>query len=163
MGKRKQREDDDGPAPSSEPASIGQQTSHIANKQKRSAAYAKLKHKKEVRLASTAENSLSKHVHMLAVACRKLSAQKEPSGRQQLLKRNSWVWSPQPERFPRFAFTLPFVRPHLKGPSTHPNCFVQKGAQSITDCAVDMHMGVQLALASLWSKLPVTLLQSADY
>ena len=48
MGKRKQREDDDGPAPSSEPASIGQQTSHIANKQKRSAAYAKLKHKKEV-------------------------------------------------------------------------------------------------------------------
>ena len=51
MGKRKQREDDDGPAPSSEPASIGQQTSHIANKQKRSAAYAKLKHKKEASLA----------------------------------------------------------------------------------------------------------------
>lgn len=47
MGKRKQRDDDDAPAPSSEPASIGQQTSHIANKQKRSAAYAKLKHKKE--------------------------------------------------------------------------------------------------------------------
>ena len=48
MGKRKQRDDHDGPAPSTEPASIGQQTSHIANKQKRSAAYAKLKYKKEV-------------------------------------------------------------------------------------------------------------------
>jgi hypothetical protein len=48
MGKRKQRDDDEGPAPSAEPASIGQQTSHIANKQKRSAAYAKLKYKKEV-------------------------------------------------------------------------------------------------------------------
>ena len=48
MGKRKQRNDDEGPALSAEPASIGQQTSHIANKQKRSAAYAKLKHKKEV-------------------------------------------------------------------------------------------------------------------
>lgn len=51
MGKRKQREDDDGPVPSSAPASIGQQTSHIANKQKRSAAYAKLKHKIKVFLA----------------------------------------------------------------------------------------------------------------
>lgn len=49
MAKRKQRDDDDGPAPSAEPASIGQQTSHIANKQKRSAAYAKLKYNKEVR------------------------------------------------------------------------------------------------------------------
>ena len=48
MGKRKQRDDDDGPAPSAEPASIGQLTSHIANKQKRSDAYAKLKHKKQV-------------------------------------------------------------------------------------------------------------------
>lgn len=55
MGKRKQREDEDGPAPSSEPASIGQQTSHIANKQKRSAAYAKLKHKKEVSWARMTE------------------------------------------------------------------------------------------------------------
>ncbi len=59
MGKRKQRDDDEGPAPNAEPASIGQQTSHIANKQKRSAAYAKLKHKKEVgKLAS--RSSLSK-------------------------------------------------------------------------------------------------------
>lgn len=47
MGKRKQRDDDDGPAPSAETASIGQLTSHIANKQKRSDAYAKLKHKKQ--------------------------------------------------------------------------------------------------------------------
>ena len=48
MGKRKQREDDDAPTSSAEPASIGQLTSHIANKQKRSAEYAKLKHKKDV-------------------------------------------------------------------------------------------------------------------
>lgn len=59
MGKRKQREDDDGPAPSSEPASIGQQTSHIANKQKRSAAYSKLKHKKEVRSVRTSQHDLA--------------------------------------------------------------------------------------------------------
>ena len=52
MGKRKQREhDDEAPVRSAEPASIGQLTSHIANKQRRSEEYGKLKHKKEVRTA----------------------------------------------------------------------------------------------------------------
>ena len=55
MGKRKQREADDGPAASSASVSIGQQTSHIANKQKRSAAYSKLKHKIKVSLVKLTE------------------------------------------------------------------------------------------------------------
>ena len=56
MGKRKQREDDDGPVRSAEPASIGQLTSHIANKQRRSEEYGKLKHKKEVRMTVSTKN-----------------------------------------------------------------------------------------------------------
>lgn len=55
MGKRKERENDDGPVRSAELASIGQLTSHIANKQRRSEEYGKLKHKKEVRTAVSTE------------------------------------------------------------------------------------------------------------
>lgn len=128
MGKRKQREDDEGPAPSSEPASIGQQTSHIANKQKRSAAYSKLKHKKEVcSVRTNTHDSHSNKMHMLGVGCRKPSEQKGPSGRQQLPKRSSWAWSPQLKRFPRSAFTCLLVSPR-------PNQFAKRK----TDCAANM-------------------------
>lgn len=55
MGKRKEREEENVSTlnPRQEPASIGQLTSHIANKQRRSAEYGKLKHKKEVSGAVT--------------------------------------------------------------------------------------------------------------
>lgn len=48
LGKKRQRdEDDDGPGPSGNQApTVGQQTSHIKNKQVRGAKYAKLKHEK---------------------------------------------------------------------------------------------------------------------
>lgn len=47
MGKRKERDDDDqGPSTSGQPRTIGQQTSHIANKIVRGTKYAKLKHEK---------------------------------------------------------------------------------------------------------------------
>jgi hypothetical protein len=48
MGKKRDRDDDDGVPVPSGPATIGQQTSGIKNKLVRSETYAKLKHKQKV-------------------------------------------------------------------------------------------------------------------
>ena len=76
MGKRKHCEDENGPAASAEPTSIGQLTSHLANKQKRSAAYSKLKHKKEVSRFSLMHNVRDVPYEWSLRFCRKPSAHK---------------------------------------------------------------------------------------
>lgn len=53
------REDEAGPSQSSEPPTVGQQTSYIKNKLARSEMYSKLKHKQKVRAAAAGGGSLS--------------------------------------------------------------------------------------------------------
>ncbi len=66
MPKRQRDADGDDEEPVQKgPATIGQQTSHIRNKQVRSELYAKLKHKKKVRTRLAAHQHPQHDVHTM--------------------------------------------------------------------------------------------------